>query len=72
MNNELSNMVKNEALLKFRKDDLECEQERKRQKVKKRVTWSNNCRHSQKSEVWTGQNYFETENKIENNKHNWL
>merc|ERR1712002_616915 len=80
MNNELSNMVKNEALLKFRKDDLECEQERKRQKVQKRVTWSNNlfdirsinCRHSQKSKVWTGQNYFETENKIENNENNWL
>merc|ERR1719430_1960422 len=53
MNNELSNMVKNEALLKFRKDDLECEQERKRQKVKKRVTWSNNlflsCSHSRSS-----------------------
>merc|ERR1712215_645689 len=77
INNELSNMVKNEALLKFRKDDLESEQERKRQKVKKRVTWSSNlldirsinCRHSQKSEVWSGQTYFERENE---NKHTRL
>merc|ERR1719186_2485898 len=35
-------MLKNIDNLKFRKDDLACEQQRKRQKVNKRVTWSKN------------------------------
>merc|ERR1719186_873296 len=56
-------MLKNIDNLKFRKDDLACEQQRKRQKVNKRVTWSKNlfdvrtitCRQSQAS--WTQGNY---------------
>eukprot|EP00092_Neocalanus_flemingeri_P042560 GFUD01046564.1.p1 GENE.GFUD01046564.1~~GFUD01046564.1.p1 ORF type:complete len:193 (-),score=38.80 GFUD01046564.1:127-705(-) len=55
INNELSNMVKNQTLLKCRKEDMACEQQRKRQKLHKRVTWSKNlfeirtisCRQSQ-------------------------
>ena len=42
INTELYNMLKNIDNLKFRKDDLACEQQRKRQKVNKRVTWSTN------------------------------
>ena len=42
INTELSNMVKNVNNLKFRKEDLICEQQRKRQKANKRVTWSKN------------------------------
>eukprot|EP00092_Neocalanus_flemingeri_P105663 GFUD01135460.1.p1 GENE.GFUD01135460.1~~GFUD01135460.1.p1 ORF type:complete len:205 (+),score=38.40 GFUD01135460.1:104-718(+) len=58
INNELSNMVKNQTLLKCRKEDMACEQQRKRQKLHKRVTWSKNlfeirtisCRQSQGSQ----------------------
>eukprot|EP00092_Neocalanus_flemingeri_P049215 GFUD01056472.1.p1 GENE.GFUD01056472.1~~GFUD01056472.1.p1 ORF type:complete len:169 (+),score=41.40 GFUD01056472.1:53-508(+) len=35
-------MVKNQTLLKFRKEDMACEHQRKMQKLLKRVTWSKN------------------------------
>eukprot|EP00092_Neocalanus_flemingeri_P049213 GFUD01056470.1.p1 GENE.GFUD01056470.1~~GFUD01056470.1.p1 ORF type:complete len:156 (+),score=35.22 GFUD01056470.1:53-469(+) len=35
-------MVKNQTLLKFRKEDMACEHQRKRQNLHKRVTWSKN------------------------------
>ena len=68
INTELYNMLKNIDNLKFRKDDLACEQQRKRQKVNKRVTWSKNlfdvrtitCGQSQGSSTaasWTQRNY---------------
>eukprot|EP00092_Neocalanus_flemingeri_P049214 GFUD01056471.1.p1 GENE.GFUD01056471.1~~GFUD01056471.1.p1 ORF type:complete len:117 (+),score=23.41 GFUD01056471.1:53-352(+) len=35
-------MVKNQTLLNFRKEDMACEHQRKRQNLHKRVTWSKN------------------------------